>query len=75
MKGASQSLPAKPLCAKFHEINVKQIKNHISQCKITKNVGLSPTTIHNTLKRFRESREISVDVGKGRKPQLNVLDL
>ncbi len=63
------------LCAKFHEISVKQIKNNISQCKITKNLGLSTTTIHNIVKRFRESREISVCVGQGRKPQVNVHDL
>ena len=34
-----------------------------------------PTTIHNIVKRFRESREISVCVGQGRKPQVNVHDL
>ncbi len=80
IEGASQSLQAKldhgsSLCAKFHERSVKQIKNHISQCKIAKSLGLSPSTIHNIVKRFRESREITVHVGQGRKPQLNVLDL
>ncbi len=80
IKGASQSLQAKldygsSLCAKFHERSVKQIKNNISQCKIAKTLGLSPYTIHNIVKRFRESREITVHVGQGRKPQLNVLDL
>ncbi len=64
-------------------INFRQIsqekwqtnQNHISQCKIAKNLGLSPNNIHNIVKRFRESREITVHVGQGRKPQLNVLDL
>jgi len=51
----------------------KQFKNHISQYKIAKNVGPSPSTIHNIVKRFRESREISVN--RARKPLLNVLDL
>ncbi len=55
--------------------SVKQIKNHISQCKIAKNLGLSPSTIHNIVKRFREFREITVHVGQVRKPQLNVLEL
>ncbi len=63
------------LCGKFHERSVKQIKNHISQCKIAKNLGLSPSTIHNIVKRLRESKEITVHVGQSRKPQLNVLDL
>ncbi len=53
----------------------KQITNLISRCKIAKNWGLSPSTIHNTVKRFRESRDITVHVGRGRKAQLNVLDL
>ncbi len=42
---------------------------------MAKNWGLSPPTIHNILKRFRESRETSVCVGQGRKPQLNVHEL
>ncbi len=46
-------------------------KSHFSM-QITKNLGLSPTTIHNIVKRFRESREITVHVGQGRKPQVNV---
>ncbi len=80
IKGASQSLQAKldhgsSIFAKFHKRNGKQIKNHISQCKIAKNLGLSPNNIHNIVKRFRESREITAHVGQGRKPQLNVLDL
>ncbi len=80
IKGASWSLQAKldhgsSLCAKFHERSVKQVTNLISQCKIAKNWGISPTTIHNIVKRFRESREISVCVGQGRKPKLNVHDL
>jgi len=30
------------LCAKFHERIFKQFENHISQCKIAANLGLSP---------------------------------
>ncbi len=57
------------------EMSKTKNKNHISQCKTAQNLGLSPSTIHNIVKRFRESREITVHVGQGRKPQLNVLDL
>ncbi len=63
------------LCGKFHERSVKQIKKHILQCKIAKNLGISPSTILNIVKRFREPREITVHVGQGRKPEVNVLDL
>ncbi len=51
------------------------IKIHISHCKIAKNLGPPPTTIHNIVKQFRESREISVHIGQVRKPQVNVHDL
>ncbi len=57
------------------EMSKNKNKNHISQCKTAQNLGLSPSTIHNIVKRFRESREITAHVGQGRKPQLNVLDL
>lgn len=63
------------LCAKFHERSVKQIKNHILPCKIENDIGVSPSTIHNIVKRFRKSSEITVKVEQGRIPQLNVLDL
>ena len=63
------------LCAKYLERIVKQLKNHISQCKITKNVCLSSSSIHNIVTKFRESREISVCVGQGRRPLLNLRDL
>ncbi len=44
----------------LNERIVKLFKNKISQCKIAKNLGLSPSTIHNIVKQFRESGEISV---------------
>ncbi len=50
-------------------------KKYISQCKIANNWGISPSTMHNIVKRFRESSKISVHIGKGRTPQLNVCDL
>ena len=63
-----------PLCAKLRERIVSQFKDNVSQRKIAKNLGLSPSTVHNIVKRFRESGEISVRKGQGRKPLLNVHD-
>jgi len=40
-------------------------KNHISQCKIAKYLGISPSTKHNIVKSFRESREISMNEKPG----------
>ena len=42
--------------------------NNVSQGKIANN--LSPSTVHNIVKRFRESREILVRKGQGGKPLL-----
>ncbi len=50
-------------------------KSHFSMQNVAKNLGLLPSTIHNIVKRLRESRKISVCVGQGRTPQLIVLDL
>ncbi len=36
------------------------VQGHISQCKIAKNLGLSPSTIYNIVKRSKESKEITV---------------
>ena len=63
-----------PLCAKLRERIVSQFKDNASQRKIARNLGLSPSTVHNIVKRFRESGEISVRKGQGRTPLLNALD-
>ena len=55
-----------PLCAKLCERIVSQFKDNVSQCKIAKNLGLSPSTVHNIVKIFRESGEILVRKGQGR---------
>ena len=62
------------LCAKLHEKIVSQFKDNVSQRKIPKNFGLLPSTVHNIVKRFRESGEISVRKGQGWKPLLNARD-
>ena len=54
------------LCAKLHERILSQFKDNVSQCKIAKNLGLSPSTVHNIVERFRESGEILVRKSQGR---------
>lgn len=46
-----------------------------SPCKIAKTLHLTPSTVNNIVRRFRETREISVWVVQGWKPLLNVRDL
>lgn len=60
-----------PLCEKLRGWILKQFKNNISQSTIASNVGISPSTIHNTVKRLRGSREISAHKGQSCKPTLN----
>ena len=45
-----------PLCDKLCERIVSQFKDNVSQCKIAKYLGLSPSTVHNIMKRFREGK-------------------
>ena len=47
-----------PLCVKLHERIVSQFKDNVSQRGITKNLGLSPSTVQNIVKRSRESGEL-----------------
>ena len=42
----------------------------VSQCKIAKNLGLSRSTVHNIVKKFRKLRELLVRKGQGRKSLL-----
>ena len=63
-----------PLCAKLRERIVSQFKDNFSQRKIAKNLGLSPSAVHNIVKRFRVSREVSECKGQGWKPLLNACD-
>ena len=63
-----------PLCAKLRMKIVSQFKDNVSQCNIENNLGLSPSTVYNIVKRFRESGEISVHKGHGKKPLLNACD-
>lgn len=64
-----------PLSAELRERIVCQLKNNVSQRRIAKNLGLSPSTVNKIVKRFKETGEISVRKGQGRKPLLNVREL
>ncbi|KAL7851246.1 hypothetical protein AOLI_G00216020 [Acnodon oligacanthus] len=60
-----------PLCKQI----VQQFMNNVSQHAIARNLGISSSTVHNIIKRFRESGEISASKRQGRKPTLNACDL
>ncbi len=50
-------------------------KNNVPQRKMGRDLDISPSTVHNIIKRFKESGGISVRKGQGRKPKLNNRDL
>jgi biotin operon repressor len=54
---------------------IQEFQKNVSQSCIAKNLGLSTSTVHNIVKRFKESGEITVRKGQGRKPILNDRDL
>jgi len=49
----------------------KIVENNVSQCKIAKALQISSSTVHNIIKRFRETGEISVHKGQGRRTLLD----
>ncbi|KAI4883813.1 hypothetical protein NFI96_033225 [Prochilodus magdalenae] len=54
---------------------VHQYQNGVTQRKIAKTFKLSSSTVHNIIKRFRESGTITVRKGQGRKTLLDARDL
>ena len=55
---------------------IEQFKKNISQRAIARNLlGISPSSVRNIVKRFRESGEITPRKGQGRKATLNDRDL
>ena len=50
-------------------------KNNVSQRKVGRDLDNSSSTVHNIIKRFKESGGISVRKGQGRRPKLNNRDL
>ncbi len=64
-----------PVCQQIREKIIEMFKNKVPQRKIGRDLDISPSTVHNIIKRFKESGEISVRKGQGRKPKLNNRDL
>ncbi len=64
-----------PVCQQIREKIIEMFKNNVPQSKIGRDLDISPSTVHNIIKRFKESGGISVRKGQGRKPKLNNRDL
>ncbi len=64
-----------PVCQQIREKMIEMFKNNVPQRKIGRDLDISPSTVHNIIKRFNESGGISVRKGQGRKPKLNNRDL
>ncbi len=54
---------------------MEYIKNKAPQRQIAKALQISSSTVHNIIKRFRETAEISVRKGQGRRPLLDACGL
>ena len=66
-KSSIQERPS-PLGAKMRAQIIEMFKNNVSQRKIGRDLDISPSTVHNIIKRFKESGGISARKGQGRKP-------
>ncbi len=54
-----------PICERVRKKIVEYFKNNIPQYQIEKTLQISSSTMHNLIKRFKESGEISVRMGQG----------
>ncbi len=65
-----------PICEKVRKKIVEYFKYFdVPQRQIAKALQISSSTVHNIIKRFRESEEISVRKGQGRRSLLDARDL
>ncbi len=62
------------ICERVHKKIVEYFKNNVPQRQIAKALQISSSTVHN-IKRFRETGEISVRKGQGRRPLLDARGL
>ncbi len=60
-----------PIC----ESILEYFKNNVPQRPIAKTLQITSSTVHNIIKRFRETGEISVRKGQGRRPLLDACGL
>ncbi len=64
-----------PICEREHEDIVEYFKNNVSKHQIAKVLQVSSSKLHNIIKRFRETGEISMRKGQGRRPLLDARGL
>src|SRR4029434_10247864 len=64
-----------PVCQQMREQIIEMFKNMVSQRKIGRDLDISPSTVHNIIKSFKESGGISVRTGQGPEAKLNNRDL
>ncbi len=60
-----------PICERVRKKIVEYFKNNVPQCQIAKALQISSSTVHDIVKRFRETGEISKRKGPGRRPLLD----
>ncbi len=63
------------ICERVSKKIVEYFKNNILQRQIAKALQILSSTVHNIIKRFRETGEISVCKGQGRRPLLDAYGL
>ncbi len=64
-----------PICERVRKKIVEYFKNNVPQRQIAKALQISSSTVHNIIKRFRETGEISVRKGQGQIPLLDACGL
>ncbi len=64
-----------PICEKVCKKIVEYFKNNVPQRQIAKALQISSYRVHNIIKRFRETGEISVRKGQGQRPLLDARGL
>ncbi len=64
-----------PICERVRKKIVEYFKNNVLQHQISKALQISSSTVHNIIKRFKETGEISVRKGQGRRPLLDARGL
>ncbi len=64
-----------PICERVRKKILEYFKNNVPQHQIAKALQISSSTVHNIIKRFRETGEISVRKGQGRRPLLDARGL
>ncbi len=64
-----------PICERVRKKIVEYLKKNVPQRQITKDLQISSSTVHNIIRRFRETGEISVRKRQGQRPLLDARGL